>query len=82
MANAGKDSGGSQFFIVFDDNGHKLDANPAYTIFGTVVKGLDVVRTIGALPIVDPSTAASGDLSGQKPKEGVFLDEVTISTSD
>jgi cyclophilin family peptidyl-prolyl cis-trans isomerase len=81
MANAGKDTGGSQFFIVFDDNGHRLDANPAFTIFGTVVKGLDVVRTIGALPIVDPSTAASGDLSGQKPRDGVFLDEVTISTS-
>jgi cyclophilin family peptidyl-prolyl cis-trans isomerase len=81
MANAGKDTGGSQFFIVFDENGHKLDANPAYTIFGTVTKGLDVVRTIGALPIVDQSTAASGDLSGQKPKDGVFLDRVTVSAS-
>jgi cyclophilin family peptidyl-prolyl cis-trans isomerase len=81
MANAGKDTGGSQFFIVFGENGHNLDPNPAYTIFGRVVKGLDVVRTIGALPIVDPSTAASGDLSGQKPRDAVFLETVTISTS-
>jgi cyclophilin family peptidyl-prolyl cis-trans isomerase len=81
MANAGKDSGGSQFFIVFGNNGHNLDDNPAYTVFGRVVKGLDVVQRIGALPIVDPSAAASGDLLGQRPKEAVFLDKVTISTN-
>jgi cyclophilin family peptidyl-prolyl cis-trans isomerase len=50
MANGGPNTGGSQFFIVFGPNGHKLDANPNYTIFGKIVKGLDVAKTIGALP--------------------------------
>jgi cyclophilin family peptidyl-prolyl cis-trans isomerase len=81
MANSGQDSGGSQFFVVFGPNGRKLDDNPAFTIFGHVVKGLDVVRTIGALPIVDASTAATGDVSGQRPRDAVFVDKVTISTS-
>jgi cyclophilin family peptidyl-prolyl cis-trans isomerase len=76
MANAGADTGGSQFFIVFGPNGHNLDANPNYTIFGKVVKGLDVAKTIGALPIQDPSAG----LSGQHPQQAVYLDKVTISS--
>jgi cyclophilin family peptidyl-prolyl cis-trans isomerase len=80
MANAGADTGGSQFFIVFGPNGHNLDANPNYTIFGQVVKGLDVAKKIGALPITDPQAAANGDLSGQHPKQAVYLDKVTVST--
>ena len=81
MANSGRpDSGGSQFFIVFGEGGHTLDDNPVYTIFGTVVKGLDVVKRIGSLPIVDPQAAAGGDLSGQKPVQAVYLDRVTVST--
>lgn len=43
MANAGPDTNGSQFFIMLDDN----DTLPhAYTIFGKVTKGLDVVHKI------------------------------------
>jgi cyclophilin family peptidyl-prolyl cis-trans isomerase len=80
MANAGPDTGGSQFFIVFGPNGHDLDANPNYTIFGRVVIGLDVAKEIGALPIIDPQAAAGGDLSGQRPKQAVYLEKVTIST--
>ncbi|MFZ6036319.1 MAG: peptidylprolyl isomerase [Patescibacteria group bacterium] len=43
MANAGPDTNGSQFFIMLEDN----DSLPkAYTIFGIVTEGMDVVRHI------------------------------------
>jgi peptidyl-prolyl cis-trans isomerase B (cyclophilin B) len=80
MANGGANTGGSQFFVVFGSNGQKLDANPAYTIFGTVVKGLDVAKKIGALPVVDPQAAAN-DIAAQHPKDAVYLDKVTISVT-
>jgi len=78
MANAGPDTGGSQFFIITGDKGHGLDSSAAWTIFGQVVEGLDVAQTIQALPISDPQAAASGDLSGQQPAQAVYIDKVTI----
>jgi peptidyl-prolyl cis-trans isomerase B (cyclophilin B) len=45
MAHAGRDTGGSQFFIVLDrSNTAHLDRN--HTCFGKVVKGLEVVDSI------------------------------------
>lgn len=44
MANAGANTNGSQFFLVYADS--TLD--PAYTPFGTIVGGLDVLKAIGA----------------------------------
>jgi cyclophilin family peptidyl-prolyl cis-trans isomerase len=82
MANSGSpDSGGSQFFIITGNNGHRLDANPAYTIFGNVIEGLVVAREIQALPIQDPDAAAAGDISGQQPAEAVYIEKVTIEVS-
>ena len=46
MAHAGKDTGGSQFFICHDNVG----LPNAYTIFGEVTDGLDVVDTIAQNP--------------------------------
>ena len=80
MANAGPNTGGSQFFLITGDKGHNLDASPNYTIFGQVTDGLDVARQIQALPIQDPNAAASGDPSGQQPKEAVYIEKVTIHT--
>jgi len=44
MANAGPGTAGSQFFIVYDDT----TLGPDYTIWGTVVSGLDVVEKVAA----------------------------------
>src|ERR671937_800228 len=79
MANAGPDTGGSQFFIITGPAGANLNSAPNYTIFGHIVKGLDVAKRIQQLPIVDPQAAAAGDLSGQRPREAVYLERVTIS---
>jgi peptidylprolyl isomerase len=44
MANAGPNTGGSQFFINLVDNNYLDKAHP---VFGKVVEGMDVVDTIG-----------------------------------
>jgi cyclophilin family peptidyl-prolyl cis-trans isomerase len=44
MANAGPDTNGSQFFICIDDCRSKLA--PSYNLFGYVVEGLDVAKSI------------------------------------
>ncbi len=44
MANAGPNTGGSQFFINLVDNSH---LNRGHPVFGKVVEGMDVVDKIG-----------------------------------
>jgi len=44
MANAGPNTGGSQFFINLVDNSHLDGKHP---VFGKVVNGIDVVNAIG-----------------------------------
>jgi peptidyl-prolyl cis-trans isomerase B (cyclophilin B) len=47
MAHAGRDTGGSQFFICHNrQNTQHLDGN--HTCFGRVVEGLDVIDQISA----------------------------------
>ncbi|HEX2601722.1 MAG TPA: peptidylprolyl isomerase [Gemmatimonadaceae bacterium] len=45
MAHAGKDTGGSQFFIVLNEQNTK-HLNGVHTVFGKVIDGLDVVPKI------------------------------------
>ena len=45
MAHAGKDTGGSQFFIVLDE-GNTRHLNGVHTVFGQVTKGLDIIQQI------------------------------------
>ncbi len=65
MANAGPNTNGSQFFICHADAG----LPNAYTIFGEVTAGLDVVDAIAA--------KATG--SQDRPNEPVTIDSIDIS---
>lgn len=45
MAHAGRDTGGSQFFIVLNE-ANTRHLNGVHTVFGKVVEGLEVVNTL------------------------------------
>ncbi len=60
MAHAGKDTGGSQFYITFKPTPH---LNGKHTVFGRVVEGLDV---LSKLQRIDPSDPQSGALVPDK----------------
>jgi len=45
MAHAGKDTGGSQFFMVLSENSTR-HLNGVHTVFGKITKGLDVMKKI------------------------------------
>ena len=65
MANAGRDTNGSQFFINLRDN-HFL--NPKHTVFGQVISGIEVARAIEATP--------TGP--GDRPLEHVVINGVLV----
>ncbi len=45
MAHAGRDTGGSQFFIVLSENNTR-HLNGVHTVFGRVTEGMDVVKQL------------------------------------
>jgi len=52
MANSGANTNGSQFFIVYEDT----SLSPNYTIWGKVVRGLEIVKAIAKDGVVDGKT--------------------------
>ena len=68
MANSGPDTNGSQFYVVTGEQGVALD--PAYTLFGKVTSGMDVVEAI----------EATGSEEGT-PTEETTITSVTITES-
>jgi peptidyl-prolyl cis-trans isomerase B (cyclophilin B) len=55
MAHAGKDTGGSQFFIVLNEqNTRHLDG--VHTVFGQVTEGLDVTRQLARGDVIHKVT--------------------------
>lgn len=65
MANSGRHSNGSQFFVT-------LAATPwlddVHSVFGEVVEGLEVVQAIGSTPVG----------FGERPNDTVYMNEITI----
>jgi peptidyl-prolyl cis-trans isomerase B (cyclophilin B) len=71
MANAGPNSNGSQFFLVFGDS----ELPPAYTPFGTITSGMDVLARVAAAGVEDPGPDGTG-----RPKLPVELETVTVTS--
>ncbi|MBP9717503.1 MAG: peptidylprolyl isomerase [Candidatus Pacebacteria bacterium] len=72
MANAGPNSGGSQFFInLVDNTGLDFDKPPfssKHPVFGRVIAGMDVVDAIGGVAVG----------AGDRPVEAVVIKKASI----
>jgi peptidyl-prolyl cis-trans isomerase B (cyclophilin B) len=70
MANAGPDTNGSQFFLVFRDS----QFPPSYTVFGTIDEaGLEVIDAIAA-----EGNDNSNPAGGGAPNRDVTIESVTV----
>jgi peptidyl-prolyl cis-trans isomerase B (cyclophilin B) len=72
MANAGPDTGGSQFFLVYKDTAPGA-LQPNYTPFGRIVEGLDVLRAIAEQGSNPPGDGA--------PVQPVVIESFTVEKS-
>jgi peptidyl-prolyl cis-trans isomerase B (cyclophilin B) len=70
MANSGANTDGSQFFLVFQNT----DLSAAYTPFGTITSGLDILQNV-AKAGTSCTYAGSG---GGVPKDKVVINSVSI----
>lgn len=74
MANAGKGTTGSQFFIVLGDAASVL--NPQFNVLGHVVSGADTLERISEIEVgVQP-----GSTERSLPLESVYIERVTIES--
>ncbi|MBD0380439.1 peptidylprolyl isomerase [Paenibacillus sedimenti] len=77
MANSGKNTNGSQFFICSGGDCANLNQIPHYTIFGKVTdEGMATIAKIADTPVqMNPN---GGDSSPSMPKEKVTINSITI----
>lgn len=68
MANSGKNTNGSQFFIMHGDT----PLQPNYVIFGNVIKGLDIVDKIASAPTIKDG------MENSKPQSPIKILDITI----
>jgi peptidyl-prolyl cis-trans isomerase B (cyclophilin B) len=71
MANAGPNTNGSQFFLVFSDS----EIDPNYSVVGTITGGLDVLDKIAAA-----GTDNSGGTGDGQPKLAVTINTASVGS--
>jgi cyclophilin family peptidyl-prolyl cis-trans isomerase len=77
MANSGPDTNGSQFFICTGaECATNLNDSPSYTIFGKVIKGMDVIKAIAKSPVEE---SVYGEMS--VPKVDVKVISVSVEVA-
>ena len=69
MANSGPDTNGSQFFIVYKDS----PLPPSYSVWGQVVAGLPIVKTISEAGVV-------GGSADGKPAQRVVIKQAVVTS--
>jgi peptidyl-prolyl cis-trans isomerase B (cyclophilin B) len=69
MANSGPNTNGSQFFLVYQNT----TLSPAYTPFGTIVSGLNIIQQVAKAGTTNSNGPGDG-----APKEKVQIESVTI----
>jgi peptidyl-prolyl cis-trans isomerase B (cyclophilin B) len=74
MANAGPNTSGSQFFVLF---GPAEWLPPSYSIFGQVTSGLETLDAIEQIPL--GRSASSADTEASTPLESLYIESVTVT---
>lgn len=72
MANSGRGTTGSRFFIVTGDQGSAL--SETFNVLGRVVSGMDAVNRIASIEVTGTATREVSD-----PTEAVYIESVDIS---
>jgi cyclophilin family peptidyl-prolyl cis-trans isomerase len=73
MANSGKNTNGSQFFICSGADCTNLNSMPNYTIFGKVTVGMDTITNIASTPVKQ-----GAESTPSVPTEKVTIQSITI----
>ncbi len=75
MANAGRNTTGSQFFFVIGEQAATL--NPVFNVLGRVTQGMDVLERIAGVP----TATRPGSREQSLPLETVYIEDVTVDVS-
>jgi cyclophilin family peptidyl-prolyl cis-trans isomerase len=75
MANAGRNTTGSQFFIVIGDQASVL--NPLFNVLGEVTDGMDTLDRIAEVP----TATRPGSREQSLPLETVYIEDIQIDVS-